>query len=366
MPGLYLNGVSAPDEIKASLQQLSKSIEFVKEDNKAANGYVFFGKNRVTNVDVAVKFYYWGGKHTFHAEPKQLAAIKSDYVLPIYDAGLIDNTWAYFQTPFCVNGDLDDLLEHTSVGNLAAIDYSYQVLSGLSHLHAKRFLHRDLKPANVYVDERNNAVIGDFGSVKRLPEGHGTIPASSHSILYRPPETNTANVYGIPGDIYQAGILLYQLLGGYLTYDLVAYLSRTEQQRLKSLGSPADESIFIDQCIKSLICSGKLLNYASMPPWVPEELKKIIKKACHLDPTKRFQTASSFMAKLHAVRPKVLDWKVVDGHPQLCSGNVSFRIVGDAEQCRVQKKRGENWRNDNSFGDGSMPTLVSAILQGLC
>lgn len=361
MSGLYLKGVNAPPEIKASLFNLSKSIHFIKEDTKAANGHVFFGVNRVTDKGVAVKFYYWGGKTVYHAEPNQLASIKSDHVLRIQDAGLIDNMWAYFITPTCVNGDLDDQLETSSIGNYAAVDYVYQILSGLSHLHEKRFLHRDLKPANIYVDENHKAVIGDFGSVKKLPDGHLTIPASSHSILYRPPETITTNSYGITGDIYQAGIVLYQLLGGYLPYDANAYLSRSDMQRLKSLASPADESDFVDQCIKGLICSGKLLNYATMPPWVPESLKKIIKKSCHFDPEKRFQTASSFMAKLHAIRPSVLDWKVLDGHPVL-SGALSYRVFDEGEYSRVQKSRdGRPWRNDNSFQEGSVNELVSLV-----
>jgi serine/threonine protein kinase len=360
MTSLYINGISAPAEIKAALQNLSKSIHFTKEDTKAANGHVFFGKNRITNKLVAVKFYYWGGKAEFHAEPNQLASIESEFVLPIHDAGLIDGTWAYFQTPACSNGDLDDILEHTSIGNFGAIDLTYQILDGLSHLHAKRFLHRDLKPSNIYVTEHNKAVIGDFGSVKRIPEGRSVIPASSHSLLYRPPETISNNVYGIPGDIYQAGMVLYQLLGGYLPYDGMAWLSKQELLQFRSLGTPSDEDAFVDQCIKGRICSGRLLNFSALPPWVPNSIIKIIKKACHLDSAKRFQTASSFMAKLHEVRPGVLDWKIEDGCPVL-RGTPSYRIVDDGDHPHVQKSSGTTWRNDNSFSATELNELVGEI-----
>jgi len=364
MTSLYLNGVNAPEQIKASLQELSKRIHFEREDSKAANGHVFFGRNRVTTNEVAVKFYYWGGETSYHAEPKQLAEINSPNVLTIHDAGLIDNTWAYFITPRCVNGDIDDLLERTSVGNHAALDYTYQLLSGLSHLHSKRFLHRDLKPSNIYVNEQFDVVIGDFGSVKRLPDDQATIPASSHSLLYRPPETITNNLYGIVGDIYQCGIILYQLLGGHLSYSASAYLSQRQIQEMKSKLSSADERIFVDQCIKTRICAGKLLSYNSVPPWVSQDIKKIIKKATNIDPTKRFQTVSDFMAKIHATRPAVLDWKIVDGNPQL-SGQVSYRVVGSPDASSVQKSRGGAWRNDNSFGTGTVDDLVFAICSAI-
>ncbi|WP_413437890.1 protein kinase [Sulfuriferula sp. GW1] len=360
MTSLYLNGVNAPAVIKDALHTLSKNIRFTKEDAKAANGYVFFGTNKITNKAIAVKFYYWGGKSEYHAEPNQLASIASDYVLPIHDAGLIDNIWAYFLTPACSNGDLDDVLERTNIGNLGALDFTYQILDGLSHLHAKRFLHRDLKPSNIYVTDNHHAVIGDFGAVKRIPEGCSVIPASSHSLLYRPPETISTSFYGMPGDIYQAGIVLYQLLGGYLPYDGMAWLSRKELRHLKSLGTPSDEDAYVDQCIKTRIYSGRILDLASMPPWVPENLKRVIRKACHLDDAKRFQTASSFMAKLHEVRSSVLDWKIEDGYPVLC-GTPSYRIMDDGDQFRVQKRSVSTWRNDNSFSGSSVDELVREV-----
>ena len=67
MTKLYIEGLSAPPEIKKSLIDLSKNIEFHREDLKAANGHVFFGTNRVTGLQVTLKYYYWGGKAEYHA-----------------------------------------------------------------------------------------------------------------------------------------------------------------------------------------------------------------------------------------------------------------------------------------------------------
>ena len=101
MMKLYIEGSSAPLEIKKSLLDFSKNIEFHREDSKAANGYVFFGTNRVTGMQVTLKYYYWGGKAEYHAEPRQLAEIDAPNVLKILDAGLLDAKWAYFMTPTC-------------------------------------------------------------------------------------------------------------------------------------------------------------------------------------------------------------------------------------------------------------------------
>jgi eukaryotic-like serine/threonine-protein kinase len=360
MTTLYIEGSNAPLEVKKSLIELSKSIQFHREDSKAANGYVFFGTNRVTGVQITLKYYYWGGKAEYHAEPRQLAQLDAENVLKIHDAGLIDAKWAYFVTPTCTGGDLDQVLESQPLGTRLALDYAYQVLSGLSHLHAARYLHRDIKPANIYLTQAGTIVIGDFGSVKRLPETQSTIPASSHSLIYRPPETIVTNSFGHSGDIYQCGLVLYQLLGGSLPYDEVAWLGKRELGQIDTLATPLDREDFIDRCIKAKIVSGRAVDPSTLPPWVPKQIRRIINKACHVDPAQRFQTASAFMAKLHEVRPNTPDWQVVDGCPTLIA-TPSYRVASTAAGYIVQKSAGGGWRNDRTVVGNSLEELVDAV-----
>lgn len=69
MSSLFVDGVSAPQEIKEQLRTLARDIEFTREVTKGGNGYLFFGKNRILDTSIAVKFYYWGGNTKYHAEP---------------------------------------------------------------------------------------------------------------------------------------------------------------------------------------------------------------------------------------------------------------------------------------------------------
>ncbi|MCP2514436.1 protein kinase [Achromobacter mucicolens] len=362
MSKLYIEGSNAPPEIKTSLLALSKNIEFQREDSKASNGHVFFGINRVTSTPVTVKYYYWGGKAEYHAEPRQLAQIYAQNVLKILDAGLIDTKWAYFMTPTCTGGDLDLVLESSPLGVKTALDYAYQTLSGLSHLHGNRFLHRDIKLANLYLTEGGWVVIGDFGSVKRLPEAASTIPASSHSLAYRPPETIITNTYGVPGDIYQCGLVLYQLLGGTLAYDGLSWLSKREVTQLETLATQSHKEEFVDRRIKAKIAAGKATDLTSLPPWVPKSIRRMINKACHVDAGQRFQTASAFMAKIHELRPSVPDWQVIEGYPTLMA-KTSYRIVGSDDGYIVQKRAAGDWRNDNTITGRTLEELVDSIAQ---
>lgn len=361
MSTLFIDSVSAPDEIKEKLKTLSKDIKLTREITKGGNGYLFFGENRILHTSIAVKFYYWGGDKRYHAEPNVLAKIDSPYILPVHNAGLLNGEWAYFVTPYCPNGDLDDLIDKTELGNYQAIDLTCQLLIGIGALHTKRFLHRDLKPANIYLGDQKQSIIGDFGSIKHLPESSTVIPASGHAVLYRPPESIETNSYGFTGDIYQAGIVLYQLLGGNFPYDEFYWLSKKERQTYNALSTDADKSIYSDQCLKAKILKGQIIDLNSLPPWVPEKLKRIIRKATHVDPSKRFSTASAFHVQLNNIRSETLDWAIESGMPIL-RGKTSFRIVEENGNFHVQKNRnGSSWRKDNSFIGGSLAELVEEI-----
>lgn len=219
-----------PKEISEELQKLSANYDVKTHGKQGGNGYIFAATNKVLKSEVIIKFYYWGGQNSLHAEPQTLISLKSPYILQIFDAGICGNEWAYFVTPHCEEGDLDAFLTRNSFSNLDALDKCANLLTGLADLHGRRLLHRDLKPANIYV-HNGSAIIGDFGSIAKLPDGHVAVPASKHAVVYRPPEAVSSNEYGFSGDIYQCGLVLYQLLGGALPYDEIFWLNKSQKAK---------------------------------------------------------------------------------------------------------------------------------------
>lgn len=365
MPNLSIDTVNAPQVIINSLHALSNQISFEKVSLKGTNGYLFIGHNHVLDRKVAIKYYYWGGDPRFHAEPQQLAQIQSENVVQIYHAELLDNDWAFFVTQFCPRGDLDDLLEISPLGLKNAIDILINLLSGLSHLHGNRFVHRDLKPQNILISDEQIALIGDFGSVKRIPQDRESIPASGHAVLYRPPEAANNDEYGFKSDIYQLGIILYQVLGGYLPYEETAWLNRLNHRHYNKLIDPIDKSIYVDNIIKNKIIRGTLLNISSLPPWVTTRLKRAINRATNVNVDRRYESAAAFLAQLHSLRAEIPNWQIENGYPALL-GTTSYRIVRvESGRYRVEKKRTGNWRRDNAFGITGLSDQVQAIENSL-
>lgn len=334
-----------PQAIQHKAVELSASIEFARCIEKGGNGHVLIGTNRILDRPVVVKFYYWGGGD--HAEPAHLAALESDYILKVFDAAAIDDEDAYFIAPFCERGDLDDALEARKFGPLQAIDIILQVASGVSYLHGSGYLHRDLKPSNIFCAADNRYLIGDFGSVVvQNDEGYAQT-LTKHSLLYRPPEELALRRSFRQGDIYQLGMVLFQLLGGKLHYDERAWLTPKQQKKYDGkMGF--EQQFYATEIIESKISKGKLIDFSSLPAWTPTSLIKIIRKCCALDYTKRHSTAADFCADLNNLRSKMPDWRI-GPDVILHRPKKQVRILDGPKGLLIEKRVRGDWRAERQL-----------------
>ena len=94
------------------------------------------------------------------------------------------------------------------------------VCRAIGYAHRNLVVHRDIKPSNVLVDERSQLKLLDFGIARLLggrDEDAVTLTASSGRLMtpeYASPEQLTGQTVTTASDVYQLGILLYELLTG--------------------------------------------------------------------------------------------------------------------------------------------------------
>lgn len=344
-----------PPNLQPTVVRLSESIDFTDSILKGANGYVLIGHHTLLDRKIAVKFYYWGDGA--HIEPAMLARLESSHVLKVDHAEAVDKDDAFFITRYCASGDLDDELAGRAFGPVEAIDAILQFGAGVSYLHGEGYVHRDLKPSNLFVTDDGSRVIGDFGSVVRIGEEGFANSLSKHSIIYRPPEDFLGNQFYRQGDIYQLGMVLYQLLGGELPYEIEKWLTPKQLAHGATLEN-FDRQAFHNSVIEARICKGKVLNLDSLPDYVPDTLKRIIRKACHLDKNQRYPTAADFLATLNNIRRNVFDWRTENDILMLRDTNRTFRIISIGGQFQVEKQVAAGWRCQHEL---TSKTRVDAI-----
>lgn len=291
--------------------EIFPEFQIEKFNDSGANGFVLLGHHQVLKQDVAIKIYFHA-KDEVHHEPALLAAINHDNVLKVHDARRLGDECSFFMTPVANYGDLRKYLSDYNLSLSLAHSLLCQLLSGLAALHSdpNKLVHRDIKPENLLV-HNDKLLIADFGSVRQLSAATGKASASNHSILFRPPEAFGPGAYfDCSSDTYQAGLIGYMLFGGRLAHDLLSYLNSKEKLKLKEFkGNWFEECKFVDGCIERRICTGNLLDWKSIPCFVPKKLVTVLRRATTKEGSK-YSKVSELMAELQKVRVTLPEWIV--------------------------------------------------------
>ena len=158
-------------------------------------------------------------RQKFIKEAQTIAALHHPYIIAIHDI-FEENGTAYYVMEYHRNGSLADSVRNNGkLPEATAISYIRQLADALSYLHEQKMNHLDVKPGNILLDEKNNAVLIDFGLTKHY-DGSGmqtsTTPVGiSHG--YAPLEQykrGGVSTFSPETDIYSLGATLYKLVTG--------------------------------------------------------------------------------------------------------------------------------------------------------
>ncbi|SDP72414.1 Protein kinase domain-containing protein [Rhodoferax sp. OV413] len=279
---------------------------------------------------------------------------------------------SFFMTPYANYGDLSSYIQERPIPIRLALRLLRQLLSGLTALHSEplRLVHRDIKPQNLLIHD-DTLLIADFGSVRRMAAGANVVPASKHSVLYRPPEAfGDQGRFNFSSDCYQAGLIGYLLFGGQLSELLTEHLKTAQIKKLEGLRydnvSYADECLFVDDCLRDRIQRGMLLDWTKIPAYVPRKLVRSLRRATSIDG--RYRDVSEFLAELAAVGP-LPDW-IVEG-PQAWTlrdwKKQDYCLVAENGNVIVKKSRSgaAKFSTDHALSGGSWSDVFKRVAEKL-
>jgi ligand-binding sensor domain-containing protein/tRNA A-37 threonylcarbamoyl transferase component Bud32 len=158
-------------------------------------------------------------KKRFKHESLITEQLDHPHIVRIIERGEMEGCW-YIAMELLQGQSLAMLIK--TAGRLevgAALDIMLQVVDALQAIHAQNIVHRDLKPENIMIseakDRRHFAKLLDFGLAITPAQSRLTMSGVvMGTIRYLPPERISDGTSSPAGDIYSAGIILYEMLTG--------------------------------------------------------------------------------------------------------------------------------------------------------
>ncbi|MFA4943390.1 MAG: protein kinase [Lentisphaeria bacterium] len=309
-------------QISDALKATGKYADLV-EIHEGANAFAFKARHTHLDRDVFLKVYDYihENRSGVLREPRLLVeATKAPSLCPnlvqVFDAEIMTVNSSQFlclQMEYVSGVSLLGKISDGPLGQQDAVRVTAGILTGVAHLHLQQMVHRDLKPANILL-HGNTPRISDFGSVALLAGDDQPIQASKHSVLYVPPEGwETPSKYLTQSDLYQVGMVLYELVNGQLDYHDEHYLSRSKKAELRrrkltfSTMDSFEKSRAVDDGIADFSRRGKLLEHGRTPrPYFSSKLSRLVRATTNPDCSKRPRSASEFLSDL--TRITVPNW----------------------------------------------------------